>query len=274
MGIKLQGGKFRGGFYGKFDGFKNIISLALYADPALAVKDGSDNFVSLQDKSFNAFSILPAAAGLTVKTFRGFPVIECAMTGAQATIRPIGAALPKLKFLSDGSPYSVFSVDYIETANVTAGTFWSPLQTRLTSVMLTGSRYNIGLRTGTNGRNIQQLIYNANTNVGNANSNNTQYNAAGECFISEWHSRGYLHAGNDLENYKNSVSIATANYLSAPDAGNPVRSQLYQLSGNLTTTRNFVLLAYDWTGKSDSQIDSDRAMVYALINEIYGTAIY
>src|SRR5690349_17268609 len=123
MGLIIKNAIIQGNFIGSFDGFSRIPGMWLDLDPEIAIVNGSDQLTSILDKGPAKIRFAPPSLALAplVKIDRGFKCVETNASGmiVNAVNQPLARAV--LKFLSNGSPFSVYFVQYVATTNATAG---------------------------------------------------------------------------------------------------------------------------------------------------------
>lgn len=163
---------------------------------------------------------------------------------------------PRLNFLRDGSSFSVYFIERMNTGATGGSNYFKPLYQA-------GSAWEPSHGVSNANRTVEILSTFLNGGGGVAG----QY-TYGTWYITELLCRGYLGAGVDYEVYMNGVSKITINFSGDPTALTWGGGTLAHWNG-LGSGDIALVLAYNHTGKSDVVRDQERAEIYALIQELY-----
>lgn len=264
MSTQIQGLSVQGITHSGRKDFSSFPGLFWWIDPRVNVTQwpGSSRVKTFQERGPWGFSWTEQAgsAGIT-KTTRTDPINPHHVFSVPATNQNgfeyvASPNIDKANFLINGSPWSYYQIFNLAVGSGGASHATFFIRGRwLVYIHPQSTKRFVRIQIADDS-NIQRLNLQTANGVFSVNTWN----------LLEIKHRGYLASGNDVEIYINDVLIDSGNWSGAPGT-TATNMVLYDSVGQLTYMG--LSLIYDHTGKTETQIDNERAEIRALINELY-----
>lgn len=267
MATELQGLSAQGVTISGRKDFSSFPGLLMWIDPRVNVTfhPSSTRVKTYQERSQYGFSWTEQAGSAGVSKITTTTPIDphhvFSIPGTnQSGFEPVSTPnLSAIAPLMNGSPFSFYMLTRVGSGSGGSGNRYNPFGV---------NRFRVILHPRSADRWVQVICADdANVTRLSCLTPDGSYSLDAWTLIEVKH-RGYLAAGNDCELYINDVLKATANWSGAPGT---TFSALPQLgNANMGGTGLLSLtLAYDHFGKTETQIDNERAEIRALITELY-----
>lgn len=264
QGISVSGFQYSG--RKSFDSFPGLI---FWIDPRVGVTkqaaNGGQRVKTFQERGPNNFNWTEqnGSGGVFMATID--EILCFAASSVQAGME--NASSPNLanwKPLSDGSPWSLYYLMNVTSGATGGSNFFRPFS---------GSRFRISGNpmSGGSGKSITVTIFD---DVG---AGVFSLSTGGGAYVySTWSLVEILHkgqanaVGNDMEVYVNDVLKGTANWGAGVPGTGFSQTKLMETNSGTSLCRMGFAVAYNNTGKLESQINAERTEIRNLILELYG----